>query len=69
MARYSMYAAVLVVPLLPVSFAQQAIAAVNKAKAFVLRADSFSHYIDTFNENDEELYRYFRKYSAWQKGI
>ena len=33
----------------------------------VLKADSFKHYVDEFNENDEELYvRHISNEKAWE---
>ncbi|MFC1792497.1 glycosyl hydrolase family 65 protein [Planctomycetota bacterium] len=35
--------------------------------SIVLKADSFKHYVDTFNENDEELYvRHISNEKAWE---
>ena len=35
--------------------------------AIVLKADSFKHYIDTFNEDDEELYvQHIPNEKAWE---
>ncbi|MGB2862661.1 MAG: hypothetical protein WBC05_04980, partial [Sedimentisphaerales bacterium] len=41
--------------------------AVCEHNPFVLKADSFEHYVDEFNKNDEELYvRHISNEHAWE---
>ena len=66
-SRYSMPAGVLVSVFLSVSFVSDTISAVGIPKALVLKAESFKHYVDTFNENDEELYvQHISNEKAWE---
>ncbi len=49
------------------SFVLNAAIASDTRNTFVLKADSFKHYIDTFNENDEELYvQHISNEKAWE---
>lgn len=48
-------------------FSLNASAAIYAHNPIVLKADSFKHYIDAFNENDEELYvRHISNEKAWE---
>jgi len=50
-----------------VSLALSTVMAGEGQNAAVLKADSFKHYVDTFNENDEQLYvQYFPNEKAWE---
>jgi hypothetical protein len=53
--------------LLCVSLALSTAIAGEEKSATMLKAESFKHYIDTFNENDEELYiQYIPNEKAWE---
>ena len=48
-------------------FSLNASAAIYAHNPIVLKADSFEHYVDAFNENDEELYvRHISNEMAWE---
>lgn len=67
MTRYSMLTAVFVLVFLSGSFVLDTITAAATSKALVLEAETFKHYIDTFNENDEELYvQHVPNEKAWE---
>ena len=66
-ARWSMLAGVLVPVFLPVSFVLDTAAAGGTPKSFVLKADSFKHYVGAFNQHDEELYvQHVPNAGAWE---
>jgi len=67
MGMKSLHIKVTLSAFLCISFLLNTASASDTRNTFVLKAESFKHYIDTFNENDEELYvQHISNEKAWE---